>query len=228
MTIKLPLKYSVDLKIVGVAMLYYFFARLGYFLAFENTTALPAWPPSGIAFALIILLGRSCWPGITIGALVANIMAYWNEPSLPPQTIITISSFIAIGNTLEAVVGNYLVQAWIKDSYPFKNTKSAFRFLFVTMMMCLIGAGVGTMTLYANDVALLDNLLRTGFSWWVGNAVGILLFTPFILAIAQKHLFRVSPEKGIEIGIFLLFIAGIYVLFQVEYLRPTLEHALPF
>jgi signal transduction histidine kinase len=228
MTIKLPLKYSVDLKIVGVAMLYYFFARLGYFLAFENTTALPAWPPSGIAFALIILLGRSCWPGITIGALVANIMAYWNEPSLPPQTIITISSFIAIGNTLEAVVGNYLVQAWIKDSYPFKNTKSAFRFLFVTMMMCLIGAGVGTMTLYMNDVALLDNLLRTGFSWWVGNVVGILLFTPFILAVAQKHLFKVSPEKGIEIGIFLLLIAGIYVLFQVEYLRPTLERALPF
>lgn len=228
MNIKLPLKYSVDLKIVGVAMLYYFFARLGYFLAFENTNALPAWPPSGIAFALIILLGRSSWPGITIGALVANIMAYWNTPNLPPQTIITISSFIAIGNTLEAVVGNYLVQAWIKDSYPFNNTKSAFRFLFVTMAMCLIGAGAGTMTLYVNDVALLDNVLRTGFSWWVGNVVGILLFTPFVLAIAQKHLFKVSPEKGIEIGIFLLLIAGIYVLLQVEYLRPTLEHALPF
>src|SRR6187551_2707094 len=126
MNIKYLLKYSPDIKIIFVALLYYIFARLGYLFAFENTTALPAWPPSGIAFALIILLGRSAWPGITIGALVANIMAYWNVPSLPPQTIITISSFIAIGNTLEAVVGNYLVQAWIKDSYPFKNTKSAF------------------------------------------------------------------------------------------------------
>src|SRR6478609_4150713 len=228
MTLKYLLKYLPDLKIVAVVLLYYASARLGYFLAFEHATALPAWPPSGMAFALIILLGRSCWPGITIGALIANIMAYWNEPSLPPQTIITVSSFIAIGNTLEAVVGNYLVQAWIKDSYPFKNTKSAFRFLFVTMMMCLIGASAGTITLYMNDVALLDNLLRTGFSWWVGNVVGILLFTPFILAIAQKHLFKVSPEKGIEIGIFFLLIAGIYVLFQVEYLRPTLERALPF
>src|SRR6478752_3919580 len=105
MNIKLPLKYSVDLKIVGVALLYYFFARLGYFLAFENTTALPAWPPSGIAFALIILLGRPVWPGITIGSLIANIMAYWNHPSLPPQTIISISSMIALGQTLEALTG---------------------------------------------------------------------------------------------------------------------------
>lgn len=228
MNLKLPLKYSVDLKIVGVALLYYLFARLGYFLAFENTNALPAWPPSGMAFALIILLGRSSWPGITIGALVANIMAYWNVPSLPPQNIITISSFIAIGNTLEAVVGNYLVQFWIKDHYPFKHTKNAFRFLFVTMVMCLIGAGVGTLTLYLNEVALLDNVLRTGFSWWVGNVVGILLFTPFVLAIAQKHSYKISVEKGIEIGISAILLVGIYALLQVEYLRPTLEHALPF
>ncbi|MEO7991115.1 MAG: MASE1 domain-containing protein [Chryseolinea sp.] len=225
---KLPLKYNLDLKIVGVALLYYLFARLGYFLAFENTNALPAWPPSGIAFALIILLGRSSWPGITIGALVANVMAYWNGPSLSPQTIIAISSFIAIGNTLEAVIGNYLVQAWIKDRYPFKNTKNAFRFLFVTMTMCLFGACIGTWALYFNDVALLENLLKTGFSWWVGNVVGILLFTPFILAIAQKHIYKFSSEKGIEIGIFLIIIAGIYALLQIEYLRPTLEHSLPF
>ncbi len=228
MNIKLPLKYSIDLKIIGVALLYYLFARLGYFLAFENTDALPAWPPSGIAFALIILLGRSSWPGITIGALVANIMAYWNAPNLPPQTIIAISSFIAIGSTLEAVIGNYLVHAWIKDAYPFSNTKNAFRFLFVTMMMCMIGAGIGTLTLYLNNVALLENLLKAGFSWWVGNVVGILLFTPFVLAIAQKHNLKFTSEKGIEVGIFLILITGIYAMLQVEYLRPTLEHALPF
>jgi len=213
---------------MGVALLYYVFARLGYFLAFEHTNALPTWPPSGIAFALIILLGRSSWPGITIGALVANIMAYWNTPSLPAQTIITISSMIAIGSTLEAVIGNYLVQGWIKDRYPFKNTKNAFRFLFVTMLMCFVGASIGTWTLYLNNVGLLENTLRTGFSWWVGNVVGILLFTPFVLAIAQKHNYKFSTEKGVEVGIFLVFIAGIYGLLQVEYLQPTLEHALPF
>jgi len=228
MHIKLPLKYAIDVKIIGVALLYYLFARLGYFLAFENSTALPTWPPSGIAFALLILLGRSTWPGVTIGALVANVMAYWNSPNLSPQTIIAISSSIAMGSTLEALVGNYLVQGWIKASYPFRNAKNAFRFLFVTMIMCVVGAGMATITLYFYRITLPENLLTTGFSLWIGNVVGIVLFTPFVLAISQRHLFKISPEKGLEIGIFVLLITGIFGLLQVEYLRPTLERSLPF
>jgi signal transduction histidine kinase len=201
---------------------------MGYFFAFENTTALPAWPPAGISFALIILLGRSAWPGITIGALVANIMAYWNNPELPSQTIIAISSLIAIGNTAEAVVGNYLVKVWIRDDYPFKTAKNAFRFLFVTLIMCFVGACVGTISLYINDAVLAGNMLRTGFSWWVGKVVGILLFTPFILALARRIPFNFSSEKAMEIGIFFLNLVAIYLLLRVDYLRPTMERALPY
>jgi signal transduction histidine kinase len=228
MKLKYLLKYTPDAKIILVALLYYFSARLGYFLAFENTTALPTWPPSGIAFALIILLGRSSWPGITIGSLIANVMAYWNSSELPPQTIITISSFIAIGHTLEAVVGNFLVKVWIKDKFPFNHTRNAFRFLFVTLFICLIGAGIGTTSLYLNNVTPSADIVRTGFSWWVGNAVGILLFTPFILALASKHTLKFSNEKILEIGIFIICSVGMYFLIQIDYLQDTLQHALPF
>ncbi len=224
---KLPLKYLPDLQIVGVALLYYLFARLGYFLAFENTIALPAWPPSGIAFALIILLGRQAWPGITIGALVANIMAYWNNPGLGPQTIITISSMIAVGNTVEAVAGKYLVRRWIKDPFPFHHAKNAFRFLFVTLSMCLIGAGIGTASLFLNHVITVPELSRTMFSSWIGNVVGILLFTPFILSIVRGASIRVQPQRLLELGIFIVAITGICLLLNVDYLQVTLQRALP-
>jgi signal transduction histidine kinase len=226
-TLKLPLKYSLDLKIIGVALLYYLFARLGYLLAFENSTALPAWPPSGIAFALLIILGRSVWPGITIGALVANIMAYWNNPALGPQTIITISTVIAIGNTIEAVIGNYLVKSWIRDPYPFKHAKNAFRFLFVTMFMCLAGASIGTASLYLNAVISLDAISETLFSWWIGNVVGILLFTPFILSIARPVRVTLSTARMIEVSIYFLSTLAIYLLLQVDYLTLTMQRALP-
>lgn len=228
MNVKLPLKYTLDLKIIGVAILYYLSARLGYLLAFENTTALPAWPPSGMAFALIILLGRSVWPGITIGSLIANIMAYWHNKTLDAQAIILISTTIALGNTAEAVLGNYMVTAWIRDSHPFRNARNTFRFLFVTMLMCLLGAGIGLYGLYINHILPPADIMRQGFSWWIGNIVGILLFTPFILSIFRKHKLRVSTEKGIEIGIFILCITSIGLLLQVDYLRPMLERAIPF
>ncbi len=225
---KLSLKYKLDLKIIGVALLYYLSARLGYFFAFDNTIALPAWPPSGIGFALIILLGRATWPGITIGSLVANVMAYWNDPHLPAQTIISISTLIAISNTLEPVVGNFLVKHWIKDNYPFKNPTQAFKFLFATLSMSVIGAGAGTISLYFNRADLTQGLLRTGFSWWVGNVVGILLFTPFILSCFRKTSFRFTSDKAIEVGIFLFNIIGIYIMLQVDYLNATLVRSLPF
>ncbi len=228
MNLKLPLKYSLDFKIILVAILYYLAARLGYFLAFENTTALPAWPPSGIGFALIILLGRQTWPGITIGSLVVNVLAYWNNPALPPQTIIIVSSLISCCSTLEAVVGNYLVKKWIKSDYPFGSTKNAYRFLFVSLFMCFLGSSLGTWGLYLNNVIDNAELLRTGFSWWVGNVVGILLFTPLILACAEKIVLKISSKKSMEIGIFLLTLVSIYSLLQVDYLVPTLERALPF
>jgi len=226
--LKLLLKYNLDLRIILVAVLYYISARLGYFLAFQDTTELPAWPPSGIAFALIILLGRRTWPGITIGALVANIMAYWNSAELPAQTIIMVSSLIAVGHTLEAVIGNFLIKRWVKDDYPFENAKYAFRFLYITQLMCLVGAGIGSLSLSLSGVIDPAIFLRTAFSWWVGNMVGILLFTPFILSIAKKNEFTFTPNKIVELAIFILGIVGIGLLLQVNYLNETIERALPF
>jgi signal transduction histidine kinase len=228
LNVKLPLKYKLDLKIGFIAVLYYLAARLGYYLVFQNITDLPAWPPAGIAFALIILLGRSAWPGVTLGALVANILAYWNNETLDKEAIIAISAFIAIGQTLEVIFGNYLVKVWIKDSYPFKKAKDTFRFLFVTFFMCVIGATIGTLSLYFNGVVASDSLLKSGFTWWVGSVVGILLFTPFILAVAQKQKFDFLSSRVLEAGIFILCMIGICFLLQLEYFNTTLVRALPY
>ena len=125
---ELAVKYNLDLKVVLVACLFYLSAYLGYFLAFDSNTGLPTWPPSGIAFALMILLGRGAWPGIMIGSLLANLMAFWNGVGLTAPVIISLSFLIATANTIEALVGNLLVKVWISDDYPFRNTKNAFRF----------------------------------------------------------------------------------------------------
>jgi signal transduction histidine kinase len=227
-TEKLSLKDYTDLKILGVAVLYYFSARLGYYLAFENTTALPTWPPSGIAFALTILLGRKTWPGITIGSLVANLLAYWNNPALPTHGVILISSGIAIGNTVEPVLGNLLLKFWVKVKYPFNSAKNAFRFLLITLIMCFAGAGIGNWVLLANNVFFQESFLPNMFLSWVSNVVGILVFTPFILSAVRKPTFSITPEKVIEISIFLFFAFALVIFMQIDYVAITFQHALPF
>lgn len=228
MKLKAVLKYNLDFKIVLVAVAYYMAAVFGYFLAFESTHVLPTWPPSGIAFALIILLGRKSWPGITIGALIANVMAYWNMPELPASTVIAISTYISIGNTLEALLGNFLIQNWIKSPFPFEQTKNAFRFLFIAVLITFLGSGIGTVSLLNYGILDQSVFLTSYLSMWVGNVVGILLFTPFILALVKKYKFTLSLEKGLELALFALGGITLTFLFQIQEVNDTFSRALPF
>ena len=59
------------------------------------------WPPTGIALAALLTFGTSLWPGIWIGALLANLSA--SEP-------IGTALGIATGNTVEALVGVWLLK----------------------------------------------------------------------------------------------------------------------
>jgi signal transduction histidine kinase len=228
MFIKSSLKYASDFRIILVAILYFGSAWLGYSLAFPDNHSLPVWPPSGLAFALIILLGRSSWPGITIGAVIANLLAYWNNESLSQQSIIIISAFVSIGQTLEALVGNFLVQRWIKEPYPFGRTRNTFQFLFVTLVMGVIGSLFVTFSLYLTQVITIDQLVQNGLNGWASRVVGILLFTPFILAIAYKRFSGWQTEKLIEGIVFIACMAGIYFLVQFGPFNGTLIRALPY
>jgi integral membrane sensor domain MASE1 len=153
-------------------------------------------------------------------------MAFWNHPDLAPEKLILVSSLIALCNTFEAVAGNYLVKNWIKSDFPFRSTKNAYRFLFVSLSMCFVGASIATCGLYVNTLINTSQVMRTAFSWWIGKVVGILLFTPFILSFAEKITFRIPARKMAEVGIFFLTLITIYVLLQVDHLVPTLQRAL--
>ena len=227
MKFKSELKYNRDYQIIFVAVAFYASACLGYFLTFDKIT-LPTWPPSGVAFALILLMGRQAWPGITIGSLIASLMSNWNNDSLPMQSVIAISSVTAVAQTTEALIGCWLVKNWIRDEFPFKTSKGAFQFLFVAILMCLSGSLLGTMVLYISNVTVADQLLKTCVSWLVGNAVGVLLFTPFILSLVRPNIFKFSSEKALEVILFILGTIAIVFLLQVDYFSATIQRALPF
>jgi integral membrane sensor domain MASE1 len=79
-----------------LAILYFVAGRFGLELTHYHDNATLVWPPTGLALATLILFGVRLWPGIFIGAMLVNAGSSMGwMPSLG----------IAIGNTLEAVVG---------------------------------------------------------------------------------------------------------------------------
>src|SRR5262245_47544295 len=86
---------SRAVEIGAVALAYFLAARLGLLLALHYKNISPVWPPSGVAMAALIAWRVRPWPGLAIGAFLANY-----STGLPLQT----SFVIAVGNTLEGLL----------------------------------------------------------------------------------------------------------------------------
>src|SRR5207247_7099830 len=95
-----------------LAAMYFVAARYGLRLAYVHPSATPIWPPTGIALAAMLVLGYRVWPGILIGAFLANVMTAGTAAT---------SLGIAIGNTLEGVVGAYLVNRFAGGQTAFEK-----------------------------------------------------------------------------------------------------------
>lgn len=223
-----PLRISLDLKIVIVASAYFLSALLGHYLAFDGSDFLPAWPPAGVALALLLLLGRNTWPGIAIGALLANLLAFWNVQEAPSQMIIMLSAVVTVAYTVQALLGNFLVKKWINDPFPFLKTTNAFRFLFITVLIAFISSAVIVGGFWYNNMVNKSSLIEVAVSLWVGNTVGILLFTPFVLSLFRKFNIQLSKEKVAEIGLFILAAVTLGFLYEFQIEDITIARALPF
>ncbi len=87
--------------LAAVLTLYVLFAKAGLQLALFHPSATAVWAPTGIAFAVFLLLGFRVWPAIVLGAFAANITTQGNALT---------SAVIALGNTAEGIIGAWLVQ----------------------------------------------------------------------------------------------------------------------
>src|SRR5881409_714983 len=97
-------RYLPDPKVVaGLAAVYLLAAKLGLMLAFVHASSTPVWPPTGIALAAFLVFGYRIWPSIFLAAFLVN--------ATTAGSILT-CVVIAAGNTLEGVVGAYLVNRW--------------------------------------------------------------------------------------------------------------------
>src|SRR5713101_3901348 len=106
-----PLRPSKNLVVVAALTLVYLIAgKLGLMLAFVHASATAVWPPAGIALAAFLVLGYRVWPGVFAGAFVANVTTAGSAAT---------SIGIAAGNTLEGLVGAYLVNEFAGGRHAF-------------------------------------------------------------------------------------------------------------
>src|SRR6266513_1157239 len=187
----------------SVALLYYFGASLGLRLAFEKTNASPVWPSSGIALAAVLLLGYRVWPGIALGAFLANVVSFLANQAASASTVLVVSSVISIGNTLEAMAGAFLLQRWVGARNPFYRTQDGFTFTAVAFLACCVSPSVGTTSVSLAGIGPPAAYGTVWFTWWLGDTIGVLLVTPVLLTWGGAPQVRWSVKRHVEAGLLL-------------------------
>jgi integral membrane sensor domain MASE1 len=176
------------LACVAVGLAYFGAAKLGLELAFATPNVTAIWPPAGIALAALVLGGPRLWPGVALGAFLANVTT-----DVPLYTTLGIT----LGNTLEALAGSWLLRrAGFRPSLP----RLADAFMLVTLagaVATAIAATIGVTSLWAGDEisAGVGSVWRV---WWLGDMGGILLVAPFLLVLATHRPFRDLPGRALE------------------------------
>ena len=172
------------MTLVGIAAGYFLLARLSLLLSFQSSNATPVWPPSGLAFALILYYGSRVAPAILVGAFAANFVVFQLNHATSIPTSAWVSLLISIGNTLESIAGAWLLKKvlpYVKNNDYFGRVGHIFRFVFAVVLMCLIASTVGTAAVFAGSIISTSEIFRTWLTWWLGDLSGIILFTPAIL-----------------------------------------------
>jgi integral membrane sensor domain MASE1 len=193
------LKAIKKLLLIGILAVIYFIAgKLGLMLASLQASASPVWPPAGIALAALLLLGYRAWPAIFIGAFLVNVTTAGN---------VATSFAIGTGNTLEALVGAWLVNRFASGINVFDRPQGVFKFALVAGISSIIGPAFGVTSLGVAGFADWAKYGAIWLTWWLGDATGVLVFTPLILlwSVASKP--RWNTKEAAEVGALLLLLA---------------------
>src|SRR5262245_32496152 len=184
------------LLLVFITSAYFLAGMIGLRFASVHVSASPVWAPAGMAIALLLMLGTSIWPAIFAGALLVNITT--------TGSLVT-STGIAVGNTLEGLLGAWLLQRFAHGVHAFESPpdilKSA---LLAGFLSPTVSATIGVASLLLGQYAIPDEYEIIWLTWWMGDATGIPIVTPAILLWARHPRIEWDRRQRVELGLLLL------------------------
>jgi len=184
--------------VLALAAVYFVAAKFGIDQPVAHGVITPVWAPTGIAIATLVAFGWRLWPGVALGAFIANATS---------DVPLAVAFGICIGNTLEAVVAAYLLPR-SGFSTAMARTRDVVAFVgLAAIVSTAVSATFGVTSLYLGDVLAFADFWPEWLLWWFGDVIGALLVAPAILVWVAHLRARVRVERAPE-GLVLLLILG--------------------
>lgn len=190
----------------GLAVIYFVAGKLGLSMALVHPSSTAVWPPAGIALAALLILGYRVWPGVFLGAFLVNVTT--------AGTILT-SLGIATGNTLEGLLGAYLVTRFANGRNAFERGTDTFKFAVLAgTVSTAVAATFGVTSLSLGGIAPWADHRDIWLTWWLGDGVGAITVAPLLILWLSNFQLR---WRWARLGEMLALVTGLLLVGEIVF-----------
>ncbi|MBV8604035.1 MAG: CHASE domain-containing protein [Pelomonas sp.] len=189
-------------RAVTLTLSYLVVGLAGLQLAGDPLWVTVLFPAAGVALAAMLAMGRRFAPAVALGSYLMNRLVLDGD-HLPQPDVAAVG--IAIGATLQAVVGATLVERRVTRPLTLAEPRDLLLFAGLgAALACLVSATIGVTSLWLSGrVAGFAAALPAWLSWWLGDTVGVLIAAPIALTLIGRPR-RVWRPRGLSVGLPLL------------------------
>ncbi|MEP2981210.1 MAG: CHASE domain-containing protein [Lentilitoribacter sp.] len=187
---------------------YTVFSWLGYFLVMPPGIVSVMWPSAGIALAFVYVFGSRIAAGVFLGSFLTHALRYGIPDAESFSTVLS----IALGATLHAVIGGYLIRKFSDAQLHSGNLRDILLFvLWGGIFACLISALIGTFSIdRIANFSPADFWLQLG-TWWLGDTLGVIMFAPITVLLLSG----VSPNNGTSLRLKVMVIVPVVICIAI-------------
>ena len=166
-----------------LAMAYFLTGKMGIFLASPLGFASAIWPASGIALGWVLIYGSRLLPGVLLGSLMINLDTVIHATGLSIFEINWIRPILSgVGAAAQAWLGVGLIRRYAGFNFAFEEPEVVVKTLVLGgLVATLINATWSIFVLNWGSEISTGRWLQSWFIWWVGDSVGVWIFTPLML-----------------------------------------------
>lgn len=194
-----------------VLVVYCISGKLSLYLSSIDGYSTPVWPPAGIALGFVLIFGNRIWFALFLAAYFTN--THFSDPTFSlyksiinnPQNL-----FISFGNSISALFGGYLLKRFSDSKLNIFSVKDLLSFFVLAgPAAAIVSSIIGSFSLLVFGIIYRDFLFQTWFTWWLGDSIGIIIFTPIIILTYKWFL---KEETGMRLILFASATVGTFAL----------------
>lgn len=186
---------SALLPALLTAAAYVVLGRLALLLALPPGFAAPIYPSAGLALAATLVYGRRALPGVAAGAFLVNLQL--SDPrALGQLPALGLPMLAGLGALLQAALGTALVRWRLPGPLRLAEPREVAWFCALGgLVACLVNASLSVPVLVALGAVPPAAAAFTWWTWWAGDALGVLIGAPVVLTLIAQPAADWRPRR---------------------------------